>query len=71
MAETTDHLATVKAAGSKLRRAEQARAKAQAALLAAIRDAEAAQLRPAAIIEASGLPRATFYRMKGSDHGKR
>jgi len=60
-----DYLAAVKAAGRRLRRAEQARERAQAELLAAIRAAERAQLRPAAIIEASGLPRWSFYRLKG------
>jgi hypothetical protein len=67
MSETTDHLAAVSSAAAKFRRAEQARDKARAALLDAIRAAETAQLRPAAIIEASGLPRATYYRsLKGS-----
>jgi hypothetical protein len=66
MGETTDYLAAVKVAGRKLRQAEQARDKARRALLAAVEEAAAAQIRPAAIIEASGLPRATFYRMKGS-----
>lgn len=61
----TDHLAAVRAAARKVKRTEQERVKARAALLDAVRAAEAAQLRPAAIIEASGLPRATFYRMKG------
>lgn len=61
----TDHLAAVRAAARKVKRTEQERVKARAALVASIRDAEAAQLRPAAIIEASGMPRATFYRLKG------
>lgn len=66
MAETTDYLAVVRVAAKKLRRAEQAKERAQAELVTAIRDAEAAQIRPGAIIEASGLPRASFYRLKGS-----
>jgi hypothetical protein len=65
MTETTDHLGKVRAAAVKLRRAERTRTKAVAALADAIRAAEAAQIRPGAIIEASGLPRASFYRLKG------
>lgn len=62
----SDYLGAVKAAGRKLRRAEQAREQARADLVAAIQAAEAASIRPAAIIEASGLPRWRFYRLKGS-----
>jgi hypothetical protein len=64
MSETTDHLGAVRAAAAKLRRAEQARAKAQEALADAIRDAEAAQLQARAIIEASELAPATYYRLR-------
>jgi hypothetical protein len=67
MSETVDHLAAVKRAATKLRRAEQAREQAQAGLVAAIEAAERTkQYRVGAIIKASGLPRASFYRLKGS-----
>jgi hypothetical protein len=67
MTETTDHLVAVKQAAAKLRRADKARAKAHAGLVAAITAAEAAKLRPGAIIEASGMPRASFYRLKARE----
>jgi hypothetical protein len=63
MSEIPDDLARVKAAGRKLQRADKAREKALAALTDAVRAADAAQYRRRAILEASGMPRASFYRL--------
>ena len=65
MTETINHLAAVRKASAKFRRAEQARERAQANLADAIRAADAAKIRPQEILKASGLPRASFYRLKG------
>ena len=74
MGATVDHLAAIRTAARKLKRAEkakeraeQARDRAQAELMTAIEAAEAAELRPAAIIRASGMPRWRFYRLKGGN----
>jgi hypothetical protein len=63
---TRDYLAAVKRAAAKLQRVEKERERARLELMAAVRAAEAAQLRPSAILRASGMPRATYYRaLKG------
>jgi hypothetical protein len=65
MSDTPNPLVRVRKAAAKVKRAEASKAKAQAELVTAIRAAEAASIRPGAIIEASGLPRWSFYRLKG------
>ena len=63
---THDYLAAVKRAAAKLRRAEKAREEARRELVTAVRAAEAAKLRPSAILRASSMSRATYYRaLKG------
>jgi hypothetical protein len=73
---TRDYLAAVKRAAAKLQKAEKAREKAEKAreearreLLTAVQAAEAAELRPQAILRESGLTRASFYRLKRGEHG--
>jgi hypothetical protein len=67
MAET-EHLRAVRDAARKLKRGDQrraqARAKELAALNAAIEAARAAGYQPRAIVKASGMPKASFYRLK-------
>ena len=61
-----DYLAAVERAAAKLQRAEKAREEAREELVTAVRAAEAAKLRPSAILRASRLARATYYRaLKG------
>jgi hypothetical protein len=63
---TRDYLAAVKRAAAKLQEAEKAREEARQELVTAVRAAEAAKLRPSAILQASRMTRATYYRaLKG------